>query len=1068
MFCLCAACRFLLLLVACNKNKETTLFESLPASATHIDFANNLKPEFDFNILDYNYFYNGGGIAAADFNNDGLTDLYFTGNQVSSKLYLNKGNFVFEDVTEKAGVATANWATGVAVADVNDDGLQDMYVSYAGINDPQKRTHQFFINQGITKESIAIFEDKAAAYGLADTSYTTQSVFFDYDKDGDLDLLSVNHYQDKTNPNNPKVKGKDGSSSSNAKLYKNTGGSFSEVSGQAGILDEGYGLGVCISDLNGDSWPDIYIAKDFVYDDALYINNRNGTFTESITAYLRHTSQFSMGCDVADFNNDSYPDIVTVDMLPNDNKRQKLMNIAMNNDRFNYALSLGYLPQYARNMLQLNNGPDASGAYSFSEVGQLAGVYKTDWSWSPLFADFDNDGWKDLYITNGIPKDITNNDFISYRATQIVGATETDFKVLKNKMLAEIDKLEPVDKPNFVFQNNKDLFFTNQSANWGLAQEGFSNGAVYVDLDNDGDLDLVTNNINATASVYKNQSEKISQNRFIRIKLDGRFAVGAKISVDCNGSKQYLEHNSVRGFQSSQDPVRHFGLGKNTTIDTLKVVWLDGKEQVLVNVAANQTITVAYKDAVMPVPKVNENVSVQRATFFSDITATAGIEFLHRQYSFEDFNHEPLLPHRFSKNGPYLATGDVDGNGLEDVWIGGPAKVPGKLLLQQANGKLIGINMPDSGYEDMGGVLFDADGDKDLDLYVVSGGNVYNPLTATYQDRLYGNDGKGNFTLNKGALPTDFSSGSVVAANDFDKDGDLDLVVGGRVIPTRYPVLPESYVLRNTGRGLFENATASICPDLKNIGMITSALWSDFDGDGWTDLIVAGEWMPVIFFKNDHGVLKKLQGHSLDGAKGWWFSLAAGDFDKDGDTDYIAGNLGLNNRYDATEKTPVSVYAKDFDGNGTIEPILTYYVNGTEYSIPNRDQITSVMPSIKKKFDTYTKFSEAEFATLFSKEELQDALVLQATTFASVYIENGGNGKFTTHTLPVLAQVSAIQDMEVGDFNLRWSFRCVDCRQFLQSRFYDRPVRCLHRAFINRRWQGKLYTGFSCAKRHTY
>ena len=808
----------------------------------------------------------------------------------------------------------------------------------------------------------------------------------------------------------------DGSSTSNAKLYRNDGEHFTEISKAAGILDEGYGLGVSISDINGDGWPDIYVTKDFAFDDAFYINNKNGTFSESLSKYVQHSSQFSMGCDVADYNNDGLTDIVTVDMMPDDNKRQKLMNIAMNNDRFNYALSLGHMPQYSRNMLQLNNGPDANGNFSFSEIGQLAGIHKTDWSWSVLFADFDNDGWKDLYISNGIPKDITNNDFVSYRSQKIMDAPNADFKTMKTEMLNEIDKLEPVDKPNFVFQNNKNLGFEDKSEAWGLAEKGFTNGTVYVDLDNDGDLDLVTNNINAKASVFKNNSELVTKNNFLRVRLEGKHSVGAKISLSANGNRQFIEHNMVRGFQSSQDPIEHFGLGKSELIDTLKVVWLDGKEQRLFNVKANQLLTLRYKDAV-PESDTHRDDVASKKYLFTDFTTETGINFLHRQYDFEDFNLEPLLPHRYSLNGPYISVGDVDGNGLEDFWVGGPARVPGKMFLQNKNGKFSSSNMPDSGYEDMGGVLFDADGDKDLDLYVVSGGNSYNPLSAPYQDRLYNNDGKGNFTINEQALPVEYNSGSCVLANDFDKDGDVDLFVGGRVVPTKYAFAPQSLILTNDGHGKFANATSSVCRELDNIGMVTAATWTDFDHDGWTDLIVTGEWMPVCIFKNDKGILRKVINPMVDAATGWWFSIAAADFDKDGDVDFVVGNLGLNNKFKPSDKKPVSVYVKDFDGNGTNEPILTYYLNDEEYTMANRDQISSVMPFIKRKFDTYTKFSEAGFTKMFSDKEKQDAIVLRAATFASVYMENKGNGEFATHPLPIRCQFAPIQSMKVLDFD---------------------------------------------------
>ncbi len=1002
---------------SCSNQTSLKVFENVPAEITSINFANTIKNDSGLSILEYNYFYNGGGIAAADFNNDGLSDLYFTGNQVTSKLYLNKGNFSFDDITKLAGVETQHWATGVATADVNNDGLPDMYVSYAGYDDGTKRQHQLFINKGIDSKGIPAFRDEAIAYGLADTGFTTQSVFLDYDRDGDMDLLLINHTKDNKNPNFPRQKDSKEFLSSRAKLFKNDNGHFVDVSSIAGLTEEGFGLGVSISDINQDGWPDIYITKDFIFDDVLYINNANGTFTESLNKYIKHTSQFSMGVDISDFNNDSYPDIVTLDMLPDDNKRQKLMNIAMNEDRFNYALSLGYMPQYSRNMLQLNNGPNAQGQYSFSEIGQLAGVYKTDWSWSPLFADFDNDGWKDLFISNGIPRDVTNNDFITYRDDEIK-KTSKDFKAIWSDLLVQIEKLPPVNKENFIFQNNKDLTFSDQSKNWGLDYKGFSNGAVYVDLDNDGDLDLVTNNLNDKASVYKNNSNQISDNNYIRIKLNGKFADGATISINCKEKKQFIEHQVCRGFQSSQDPVDHFGLGKDSVIDTVTIKWLDGKQQQLLNVKANQLIVLDYKNAAAS----NYTYSIGKESFnlplFTDITKASGIDFLHVENQFEDFNYEPLLPHRFSRNGPYMAIADVDQNGQEDCWIGGAAKIPGKLLLQKGN-RFSSINMPDSGYEDMSAVFFDANGDSSPDLYVVSGGNEYNANTVTYQDRLYINDGKGNFKRDMYALPEEVSSGSVVVSNDYDNDGDIDLFVGGRTVPGGYPKPARSFLLQNNGKGKFTDITNVICPELENIGIVNTALWTDFNNDGWMDLIVAGEWMPISIFKNEKGKLVRLKSNPLlDASPGWWFSIAPGDFDHDGDIDYIVGNLGLNNKFNASDNTPVSVYAKDFDGSGNIKPMLTYFLNNKEFTVAGRDQIVSVLPSIKKKFDNYAKFADAPFNQVFSKDELENALVLKATNFTSIYLENKGGGKFSIHSLPIEAQFSTVQSIQVSDFDL--------------------------------------------------
>ena len=1029
------ACLFFSCGTHTDKNRDMSvsmpLFEEIEAEKAGISFQNTLVPDYDMNAMEYNYFYNGGGVAAADFNNDGLTDLYFTGNQVSGKLYLNKGNFKFDDLTDKAELRTTNWATGVAVADVNNDGLSDLYISYAGYKDYQRRKNQLFINKGVDAKGVPHFTDEAEKFGLADTSYSTQTCFLDYDRDGDLDLILINHTQDKTNPNYPMPKNGKIRAPECARLYRNDNGQFTEISTWAGIIEKGYGLGICISDINQDGWPDIYITNDFSFDDVLYINNWDGTFTESLSKYIRHTSRFSMGCDIADYNNDSYPDMVTLDMLPESNERQKMMNTAMNNDRFNYSLSLGYSPQYPRNMLQLNNGPDAKGHYSFSEIGQLAGVSMTDWSWGPLFADFDNDGWKDLFISNGIPLDITNNDFIAFRSNAI--RNFTDYAALKKTILGKIGTLKPVEKSNFIFKNQGNLTFKDQSLAWGMVHKGFHNGAVYVDLDNDGALDLVTNNINDYPSIYKNNSNTLLSNNYLRLKLEGPFSIGSKISINCKGKKQFIEHSPVRGFQSSQDPIEHFGLGKENSVDTLKIVWLDGKEQQLVNIKANQLVTLNYKDAISKnanegklnnskqgrtTPTSKFNKGQKSSTVFTDITESSGINFTHVENTFEEFDFEPLLPHRFSLDGPYMAVGDVDDNGLEDLWIGGPHNIQGKLFLQQTNGTFIAKNMPDSVYEDTGGLFFDATGDKNLDLYVVSGGNEFKPNSASYQDRLYINDGKGNFKRDKDALPKETSSGSCVVACDFNKDRAIDLFVGGRVIPNSYPLAPRSYILQNDGKGRFQDVTSLVCPELMNIGLVTTAIWSDFDNDGWTDLIVTGEWMPITFFKNDHGKLKKWQNNpTIDSSTGWWFSIAEGDFNKDGKMDYIVGNLGINNKFNVSQQTPLSVYTKDFDGNGTTESILSYYLNGKEYPVADRDQIVLDIPSLIKKFDNYQKFAESDFNQIFAKDDLKDAHHLTATNFNSVFLENQGGGKFVMKPLPLEAQFSVIQSVQVGDFN---------------------------------------------------
>ena len=1002
------------MILSCRSGEVSNpLFKDLPASQTGIRFENRLQPISTNNILEYDYFYMGGGVAAADFDNDGLTDLYFSGNQVSGKLYRNRGDFSFEDISQAAGVTTKDWCSGVAVADVNTDGWQDIYVCHAGLNNTP---NQLFINRGKQSDGSIRFSEQAHAYGVDFKGFTTQAAFLDYDKDGDLDLFLLTHYHEKINPNFPKVKVTDGSSPSSDKLYRNEGnGHFSDVSIPAGVTTEGFGLGVAISDVNQDGWPDIYVSNDFAYDDNLYMNGQ-GTFAESAHRFLRHTARFAMGCDVADFNNDSYPDILTVDMMPDDNRRQKLMGSGTSNELYNLSLRQGYLPQYSRNMLQLNNGDG-----SFSEIGQLAGIHKTDWSWSALFADLDNDGWKDIYITNGIPRDVTDNDFTAYRdaESQMIDGR---YEMVRERLLKRVEELEPVDKPNFVFQNNGgrqpgDLTFTDQSQTWGLNKRGFSNGAVYADLDNDGDLDLVTNNLNAPASVFRNQSELYNKNHYLRIKLTGRVSTGTKVRVVTGKLEQFAEYNPYRGFQSSQEPNLHFGLGQKDLVDTVEVIWPDGKRQVLTALPANQSLTLEYQQAQELTTDFSfgQLASTNQPVPFQTLPLQSGLSYVHSENDYEDFNNEPLLPHRFSRGGPYMATGDLNGDGREDMWIGGPARVAGSLFFQQANGKFIQRPMPDPGFEDAGGVLFDADGDTDLDLFVVSGGNEYNPMTAAYQDRLYINDGKGNLSRRKDLVPIEYASGSCARAADFDRDGDIDLFVGGRVLPNGYPQAPESFMLRNDGQGRFVNATQALAPEIAQVGMVTDGIWTDINKDTWPDLVVVGEFMPITVFKNEKGHLKRWY-HSAD--SGWWNCVATGDFDQDGDADFVVGNAGLNNKFRPTAEQPVSVYAVPY--GTSVQPVLSYFLNGQEVTLAGRDQLVGRLPALKKTVLTYHQFAQAGLTDLFKDDELKTSL--KAGTFASVYLRNDGVSadgtlQLVTSPLPLMAQLAPLTDFNVEDVN---------------------------------------------------
>jgi hypothetical protein len=1017
------------------KPSPETRFVLLDPARTGVAFANTLRPTFADNILEYNYFYNGGGVAVADFDRDGRPDLYFSGNQVSSRLYLNRGDFHFEDVTDRAGVGTTGWCTGVAAADVNGDGWTDLYVCHAGL---KHTPNQLFINLGKQPGGGVKFSEKAREFGLDYAGFCTQAAFFDYDRDGDLDCYLLTHFHDKTNPNFPRPKTPDAHGPTADRLYQNCGipsadcgltqtlnsqnlqsdltnPHFQDVTERAGVTAEGLGLGVVVSDFNADGWPDLYVTNDFAGDDVLYLNRRDGTFADATADALGHTSRFAMGCDAADVSGDGLPDVVTLDMMPPDNARQKLMATALSNDVFSLSLRNGYRAQYARNCLQVNNG-DAppGGTPSFSEIGQLAGISQTDWSWSALLADFDNDGRRDLFVTNGIPRDITNADFVAYRSEE-VSAGNFDYNALKKKLLAKVEALPPVETPNFMFRNRGDWTFADESAAWGLAQRGCSNGAAYADLDGDGDLDLVTNNLNAPASVLENRSERFDTAHFLRLRLDGR-GVGASIRVAAGGTTQGSEAFAQRGFQSSVEELLHFGLGKTTTVDTLEVVWPSGKGQRLTRLRADTTLTLREADARLEAAPGGRPAPVPLLT---DVTDQTGLTFTHVENDFEDFNLEPLLPHRFSRQGPCLAVGDVNGDGLDDVFVGGPAKIAGSLFLQKPNGTFTRKQMPDPGFEDTGAALFDADGDGDLDLYVVSGGNEYNPLTAAYQDRLYRNDGRGNFTRDPAALPPEFASGSCVVPGDFDRDGDLDLFVGGRVVPTRYPLPAESFLLRNDGHGVFENVTEAICPALKTAGLVTCARWADFDNDGWPDLLLAGEWMPLTFFRNEKGIFNaqfRAADRSILNSQGWWNALATADFDGDGDVDLVAGNLGLNTRLTASARQPLRAYAGDFDQNGTTEAILTHWVQGKEVPYLGRDALAAQLPLVKKRFSTHTAFSTAGIAELLS-EERAAALTLRATELRSVFVENLGGGRFRPRPLPVQAQVAPIQSLLVADFN---------------------------------------------------
>lgn len=1011
-----------LFIIGCGKRSENHLFTLMPSSLTHANFINKLdynrQLKSKFNVYTFRNFYNGGGVALGDINNDGLLDIFMTSNMGTNVLYLNKGNFEFEDISKKAGIEGKGWSTGVSFADVNGDGLIDIYVCKSGNEEGVTASNELFINNG-----DLTFTEKAAEYGINESSgNSTQGVFFDYDKDGDLDLFLLKNFPKAIGSFNLKDNQRNVRDSVGGdKLFRNDGNKFTDVSAAAGIYGStiGFGMGVTVGDINQDSWMDIYVANDFFERDYIYLNNHDGTFTESLTNMMRSISAASMGGDMADINNDCFPEVFATDMLPEHNDRLKTKTTFDNWENYKFNVDNGYWHQFTRNVLQFNNGDG-----TFSEIGRFAGVSATDWSWGALITDLDNDGLKDIFVANGIYKDLTDQDYIQYFSNRdvvmsIVSGNNVNYKAL-------IDAIPSVKIPSYAFKNMGGYRFQNMADEWGLGKPGFSNGAAYGDLDNDGDLDLVINNVNLPMSIYRNNASKqLKYNHFLKVILKGEGknteAIGSKVTVKNKGKLIYLEQMPMRGYLSTVDPRPNLGLGSLTVVDSLIVEWPDDRTTVLTNVKTDQILTLYQKDALNKKFHIIDS-SIQGNKYFKDITRENRISFAHKEDDFNDFEGQPLLYQMMSTEGPRMCKGDVNGDGLEDIYICGAKGQAGALMIQQKDGTFKPVEKAlyeqDKISEETDCAMFDADGDGDLDLYVACGGNEFPESSSALSNRFYLNDGKGNFTKSAQILPAGkYESASCVRPADFDKDGMMELFVGIRLKPFAYGVPCNGYILKYDAKGNLTNISGQVAPELKNIGMIRDMQWADVDGDGDLDMIIAGDWMPLKVFINDNGRFTEKKDAFSEKTTGWWNCLATGDFNGDGKIDFIAGNLGLNSRFHATPEKPVDLYVNDFDLNGSVEQVICAYDGDKSYPLALKHDLTRQIPTLTKKYPKYEMYKNQQITDIFTPQQLKNAIHLSASLFETSVFINDGKGHFKREPLPVEVQFSPVYAASTGDYN---------------------------------------------------